>query len=101
MAQDKTTVKFTEKVLLETEHFTLRREQLTWDHPMQGQDGYVIVNKLTGVREAEGVDYAIAILSTHAYTAALIRRLEDPDGSLGNVPGFDPSGNPGPTGNIH
>lgn len=102
MGQNKTTVEHPAKTLLELEHYVLVREELCWDHPMQGQDGYVIKNTITGVREAEGVDYSIAILATHTYNAALIRRLEDPDGSLGQVPGFDPGGNPGPTsGDLH
>ena len=102
MSNDRTKSRVEPRKLLELDHFTLEIAVLEWDHPMQGQDGYIIVNKGTGVREAEGVDYAISILAVHNYEAALVRRLEDPDGSLGRVPGFDPNGDPGPTdGNIH
>jgi hypothetical protein len=101
LSQDRTKSTLPHKVLLDLEHFTLELGELLWDHPMQGQDGYIIRNKVTGVCEAEGVDYAIAILATHNYDAGLTRRFEDPDGSLGRVPGFDPAGNPGPSGNIH
>lgn len=101
MSQDKTVSRQAPRVLLTLEHFNLEIAVLEWDHPMQGQDGYVIVNTFTGIREAEGVDYAISILAVHNYEAGLVRRLEDPDGSLGRVAGFDPNGNPGPTGAIH
>ena len=82
------------KVMEKTEGYELVVGLGKWDHPLKDSPCYRIINRMTGVCEAEISSYPYALRTLHDMQHLLEKVMADPEGLSGEpLPGDDDDDN--------